>query len=147
MNFDMLINCVFFLGLFANLGRDKTTVSLVGDYKTDHISIFQQYGMQFFKNTVYISGESLEIRQDSTYTLRNCNEMSGTWSVKESNLILVCRKNVMVRDTSRTLRCGTVPVKFEILHQNRLRLVEVASSDIKGFSKRPTLIMQLVKVK
>jgi hypothetical protein len=103
---------LLFRTFFVNHGDPP--LNLVGKYITEKKSLVKRIGKRYLENTVYVGSTTLDLYPDSTFTHKSCgNLITGKWKLDGKNLLLLCQKNMRLRDSS-TLTCGNGPWTLEI---------------------------------
>lgn len=101
---QIILMLVFFLWICSCKSTRKANNVELGTYRSESFNKLELTFKRFFYDEIPSIGQELSLHGDSTFVLNTCgNVISGKFKVKPDTLILLCVKNVSVKDTTKPI--------------------------------------------
>jgi hypothetical protein len=149
-----LISVILGLTVLLLLGCSSPSAhknkTVIGQYKCKIPSMLMHLYYNKIQKRYFLGGKSLVLGSDSFYSLSGCSSLeTGTWSIRNDSLILVCHNNKWEKDSLnkvRPLKCSAELASYFIMDDDDGLKKEIKSNATDNpIGKDITIVTWLVR--
>jgi hypothetical protein len=127
----------------------KNKIISMGMYKCKIPSMLMHVYYNKIQKRYFLGSKSLVLSPDSFYSLSGCsNTETGTWSIRNDSLILVCQDNKWKKDSLNKiepLKCSVEPTSYFITDDGELKTEIKSNANDNPIGKDITIVTWLVR--